>query len=119
MRHGAIAYDLASLLCDPYVSLPASDRETLLHHYTSLHDPATRSRLLDDFHFAVVQRLTQAMGAYGRLAALGHQEFQTYLVPAARLLTESAHHCGLRAIKEMAELFFQPVKKIQFTGNLG
>jgi len=101
MRRGAIVYDLASLLCDPYVSLPARERDALLRHYVSLCDPAIRDRLLDDFHFAVVQRLTQAMGAYGRLTALGHAEFQTHLAPAARLLSESAQRCGLHAIQKM------------------
>ncbi|MCL1887894.1 MAG: phosphotransferase [Kiritimatiellaeota bacterium] len=104
MRRGAIAYDLASLLCDPYAALDASDRATLLRHYASLCEPAAASRLLDDFHFAAVQRLTQAMGAYGRLAALGHAEFERHLVPAARLLVESARCCGLGAVSEMADV---------------
>ncbi len=62
MRLGPAAYDLASLLCDPYVALPLSIQLELLSHC-----PTTAT---DAFWWAAIQRLAQALGAYGRLSAL-------------------------------------------------
>ncbi len=99
MRRGAVVYDLASFLCDPYIEL--DDRDALLRHYAARGEPSIRDRLLADFHWGAVQRLTQAMGAYGRLTAAGHADFQRHLRPAAHRLSTAAEHCGLSAIAEM------------------
>ncbi len=90
MRLGTAAYDLASLLCDPYVSLPEALQADLLAHY------ARRSgREQDLFWPAAVQRLAQALGAYARLSALpGLQSFSRHIAPAARQLQRAANRCG-------------------------
>lgn len=69
MRMGPAVYDLASLLCDPYVMLPLAQQERLVHAYAGClgHE----HRIEDLFWPAAVQRLAQALGAFGRLAALG------------------------------------------------
>jgi len=71
MRSGSPFYDLGSLLYDPYVSLTADERLELLSFYYKLSsqdlgwpDFVTR------FHEGSVQRLMQALGAYG---FLGHR----------------------------------------------
>jgi hypothetical protein len=64
MRFGAAAYDLASLLYDPYVELPEPMRESLLHEYNRKNTPPIESATLSA---AVIQRMLQALGAYGRL----------------------------------------------------
>ena len=80
LRPGLAQYDLASLLLDPYVPLSADEREELLGHYLSgLHGPGHR----DDPHFralydrCAMQRLMQALGAYGKL---GHVDGRTHFL---------------------------------------
>jgi len=97
MRLGAAAYDLASLLCDPYVRLQPEMRQRLLSHYALLC-PGQGEAAVDLFAWAAVQRLVQALGAYGRLAGLGYARFASFIVPAAGTLAEMASHCGLRAL---------------------
>ena len=67
MRPGPAAYDLASLLCDPYVQLTPAVRPRLLARYAALC-PAQGESVKALFAWAAVQRLAQALGAYGRLA---------------------------------------------------
>lgn len=80
LRPGLAQYDLASLLLDPYVELTAEEREELLAHYLSgLHGPGHT----EDPHFREVydlcamQRLMQALGAYGKL---GHVDGRTHFL---------------------------------------
>ena len=69
MRFGTFFYDLGSLLCDPYVELADEERLDLLAYYHGLSkdrmDWKTFQRM---FWIASVQRLMQALGAYGFLA---------------------------------------------------
>jgi hypothetical protein len=86
MRPGLPHYDLASLLYDPYVDLAETERAELIAYY--------RSRQLEnggtvdgDFDFKLrlcaMQRLMQALGAYGFLGLVkGHKHFLQH-VPAA------------------------------------
>lgn len=85
MRYGPAAYDLASLLCDPYVSLPDGLRDELLAHYLarSAHADAVRA----GFWPAAVQRLGQALGAYARLGSdPDTRAFAAHIPPALRML---------------------------------
>ncbi len=88
LRPGPIAYDLASLLLDPYVSLPWPAIRSLLSSYAGfLPDPADRRALLDAFPAAATLRLAQAIGAYARLSTLpGMHHFIRHLAPALRRL---------------------------------
>jgi aminoglycoside/choline kinase family phosphotransferase len=84
MRLGPAAYDLASLLCDPYVSLPLSVQLELLADCDT--DELTA------FWWAAIQRLAQALGAYGRLSALpGGDPFRTHIAPARRMMQRAIH----------------------------
>lgn len=65
MRFGPAAYDLASLLCDPYVNLPVPLVDDLLDYYVRRIPSGEQRR--DEFPVAATQRLAQALGAYGRL----------------------------------------------------
>ncbi len=86
LRPGLAQYDLASLLLDPYVTLTEAEREELLSHYLSgLHGPGRSEapgwRALYDL--CAMQRLMQALGAYGKL---GHADGRTFFldhIPAA------------------------------------
>jgi NDP-sugar pyrophosphorylase family protein/aminoglycoside/choline kinase family phosphotransferase len=94
MRLGPAAYDLASLLCDPYVALDDSARSLLLHRYATLCGDTVN---LDIFPWAAVQRLLQALGAYARLAAM-RLPFARYIPTALALAERQAQTCGLRAL---------------------
>ncbi len=86
LRPGLAQYDLASLLLDPYVGLTTAERDELLAHYLSgLHGPgrheAADFRTIYDL--CAMQRLMQALGAYGKL---GHADGRTAFldhIPAA------------------------------------
>jgi aminoglycoside/choline kinase family phosphotransferase len=75
MRFGSLFYDLGSLLYDPYVNFSDCERNDLLSFYYGLW--RTRGGDLDWSLFqhlfweASVQRLMQALGAYG---FLGHEK---------------------------------------------
>lgn len=81
MRPGLAQYDLASLLYDPYVTLSERERAELLDYYCDgkvSHDFSHTLRL------CAMQRLMQALGAYGYLGlAKGHKHFLAH-VPAAQ-----------------------------------
>lgn len=84
MRFGAAAYDLASLLFDPYVDVPVATRESLAHAYAQ-RSPRTRQDCMF-LWCATVQRLAQALGAYGRLSRnAGTAGFAKHIAPALRL----------------------------------
>ena len=101
MRYGAAAYDLASLLYDPYVKIEPSLRTCLIAYYGECY-PDHREAVERVFDGAV-QRLVQALGAYGRLAGLGLLEFTKHISPALENLLEAADECGLEALGGLAE----------------
>src|SRR5437763_5082789 len=90
MRPGLAEYDLASLLYDPYVDLPESERAELTAYY--------RGRQLEngvaingDFdlklRLCAMQRLMQALGAYGFLGLVkGHKHFLKHVAAAMQSL---------------------------------
>lgn len=84
MRRGPAAYDLASLLCDPYVELPADGMLEMLAYYNRCL-PAGRQVTENIFWHAAVERLAQALGAYGRLGAdPATRRFARFIPPALR-----------------------------------
>ena len=86
MRMGPAAYDLASLLCDPYVSLGAQRRADLLRQYAQ----NTGRKIDGEFSWAAVQRICQALGAFGRLSKIsGMARYSGYIAPAGRVLGEA------------------------------
>jgi N-acetylmuramate 1-kinase len=89
MRPGLPHYDIASLLYDPYASISAEERNSLISWYVKAaaregivsHDEDTFRRTLD---LCAMQRLMQAMGAYGFLGLeRGRPEFLAH-IPTAR-----------------------------------
>lgn len=84
LRPGLAHYDLASLLYDPYAQLPEAEREELLDYYLSLGRrpdlEVDREAFLATYRFCALQRLMQALGAYGFLGIKKNKpEFLNYI----------------------------------------
>jgi N-acetylmuramate 1-kinase len=86
MRPGLAQYDLASLLYDPYVDLSESERTELLAHYCGGMPSA---EFLGTLPLCAMQRLMQALGAYGFLGLVrGYQHFLQHIPTAIASLRE-------------------------------
>jgi len=86
LRPGLAEYDLASLLYDPYVHLTEAERADLIAYYHERQAP-NGMVINGDFDFKLrlcaMQRLMQALGAYGFLGLVkGHKHFLKN-IPAA------------------------------------
>lgn len=85
MRYGPAVYDLASLLCDPYVELPMVLQDELMAYYADRSGRPSQVREL--FWYAAIQRLGQALGAYGRLSESAETDyFKKYIPPAMEMM---------------------------------
>jgi aminoglycoside/choline kinase family phosphotransferase len=94
MRLGPAAYDVASLLCDPYVFLPEQVQNMLILYYAR-QTGQDEDRFIEAFWRGAVQRLVQALGAYGRLSATAATaRFRGYIVPGLRMLVRAARRSG-------------------------
>ena len=86
MRPGLAEYDLASLLFDPYITLSRAECEELLAAYEAKRNAALSpvpAQFREIFGLCGVQRLMQALGAYGFLGLVkGNKAFLNH-IPAA------------------------------------
>jgi N-acetylmuramate 1-kinase len=92
MRPGLAEYDLASLLFDPYVELSDTERSALITYYRQKQTDNGR-RVDEQFDITLqlcaMQRLMQALGAYGFLGLIrGHENFLRYIPRAMRSLRD-------------------------------
>jgi len=96
MRPGLAQYDLASLLCDPYVEISAEERDHLLAYYKTIlgNDGIEVGDEFDRvFWQCAAQRLMQALGAYGFLSIhRGKPAFRAHVAPALTRLREALSH---------------------------
>jgi len=99
MRFGPAEYDLASLLCDPYADLPENEQRRLLEIHLKGRSDADAFRRC--FQPAAIQRLCQALGAYGRIGG----DFTRHVPAAQRQLARAlaAADMDLPALRELAE----------------
>lgn len=94
MRFGNLFYDLASLLCDPYVSIPDEGREELLSFYYVLSSQELDWDVFQrSFWDAAAERLMQALGAYGFLGKVkGIEDFLGSIPAGLGNLTSALSH---------------------------
>jgi N-acetylmuramate 1-kinase len=86
MRPGLAQYDLASLLFDPYVDLSDAERGELLEHYCGERPGPS---FIETLRLCAMQRLMQALGAYGFLGLVrDHRHFLEHVPKAIRSLRE-------------------------------
>jgi len=101
MRKGPAVYDLASLLYDPYVKMTEKARMALAALYGKVSGRG--GDVSEVLPFAAVERLVQALGAFGRLASVGQQQFGRFVLPALENLLAAADEAGLDATGALAE----------------
>lgn len=88
MRPGLAEYDLASLLYDPYVSLTNEERSELTVFYRD-ETRTTDSAFAERLQLCALQRLLQALGAYGYLGLVrGNKAFLAHIPVALGSLGE-------------------------------
>lgn len=95
-RLGPLAYDLASLLIDPYAALPADMQEHLLEVYlaelTKL-TPYDREQFRHEYLLLSAQRNMQILGAFAFLSKVrGKPFFARFLAPASSSLAALLEH---------------------------
>ncbi|HBR21799.1 MAG TPA: hypothetical protein DD713_04425 [Nitrospiraceae bacterium] len=89
MRIGPPAYDIASILWDPYYRLKDNTRERLLEYYSGEMAKHHRPIPLESIILCRLQRHMQALGAYGFLSAVkGKRYFLKHIPEGLRLLKE-------------------------------
>ncbi|MFZ4440998.1 MAG: aminoglycoside phosphotransferase family protein, partial [Syntrophales bacterium] len=116
IRPGSLFYDLASLLCDPYVSFPEAGRENLLLYYHEISGaPYDWDAFRELFLLASAQRLMQALGAYGFLGLKREKpHFLKHIRPAlGNLISVTAETISLPRLHKLARRcsdapFFSP-----------
>jgi len=97
-RFGPLAYDLASLLLDPYAALPEVFQAELYSYYLERLANCTvvdAEKFRTWYRVLALQRNLQILGAYSYLSAVvGKPFFRTYIVPALiSLLRLSMESC--------------------------
>jgi N-acetylmuramate 1-kinase len=93
MRPGLAEYDLASLFFDPYVDLSGSERSELVAYYRQKQTEngcRVDGQFENTLRLCTMQRLMQALGAYGFLGLIGgHENFLQYIPKALRSLRDT------------------------------
>lgn len=116
MRLGNPFYDVASLLFDPYVEkLGGEFIDKALGEYLNFLPAASFPGFAESremLNFAGVERLLQALGAYGFLSSKkGKTEYVKYFAPAAANLLDCAENCGLSGIAEFALAILEKTRR--------
>jgi NDP-sugar pyrophosphorylase family protein/tRNA A-37 threonylcarbamoyl transferase component Bud32 len=91
-RMGPSAYDVVSILWDPYYRLEENMRERLVDHYISkIEDKFDADYFRETLLLCRLQRHMQALGAYGYLSSVkGKKYFLKYVPEGLRLLKEDS-----------------------------
>jgi len=100
-RLGPAGYDLASLLYDPYADCLDAAMSAALFDYYRNAAPGLCDR--EQYRICAVQRLMQALGAYGNLSLhKGKDRYRAFVKPALeRLAGVVAEHGGLPVLSEI------------------
>jgi aminoglycoside/choline kinase family phosphotransferase len=120
MRFGSPFYDLGSLLCDPYVNLSDSERDELLSFYYGLSksdlDLAT---FQNTFWEASVQRLMQALGAYGFLGRKKGLKSYLEYIPSGlcNLRLATSHVSSLPRLRELSQICQEAIDAEESDGD--
>lgn len=96
MRPGLAEYDVASLLYDPYVQLSEPEQAQLAAHYIERQKESgcdVAEQFREVLPLCAIQRLMQALGAYGFLGLVKkHDAFLKYIPSALKTLSTIVSH---------------------------
>ena len=110
VRMGPGEYDIASLLYDPYLSplmtdSLRSDMLTLCIEHSGSYD------IVDRVHYAGLQRLMQALGAYGNLSLnKGKPRYRTFVQPALENIRTILDALGSDDLPRIREIIAEALK---------
>ncbi|MDF1851091.1 MAG: phosphotransferase [Verrucomicrobiales bacterium] len=95
LRWGLPEYDLASLIYDPYTDFTPEQQSSLIDFYGTLSGVTNTAEETEAYHrrlhHCAMQRLMQALGAYGFLSRVkGKTEFLQHIPAGTRRLSEIA-----------------------------
>ena len=89
-RLGPLAYDLASLLIDPYAALTAQEGNQVFQYYLDLlryHEPTWVGTFEEIYPYLAIQRNLQILGAFSFLTKVQKKPcFESYIIPALKSL---------------------------------
>jgi aminoglycoside/choline kinase family phosphotransferase len=89
-RLGPLAYDLASLLIDPYTQLSVNEMDHVYHHYLlrlNEHSSGSVDHFKRSYPYLAIQRNLQILGAFSYLSKLQNKPFfEAYIPPALKSL---------------------------------
>jgi len=107
-RLGPLAYDLASLLIDPYTRLPAPEKEEIYNTYLQLlgrEQPHRLASFQQSFPYLAIQRNLQILGAFSFLSKVrGKTYFEDYIpgaLTSLRDLLEASKDPKLSSLKDL------------------
>jgi len=104
-RLGPIQYDLASLIIDPYVSLPLVIQSLLLDYATNSLSSIKHidpERFYNGYMYCSLTRNLQILGAFGFLSKVKEKTFFEQYIPTA---IQSLQHClGQTSSRELPDL---------------
>ena len=107
-RLGPLQYDIASLLIDPYVALPAWAREVLLAHGNDrlkARGVDVPDRFFQGYRYCAVCRNLQILGAFGYLSRVKRKPyFENYIPQAVETLEQNLAAFGAAAFPRLRSL---------------
>jgi len=107
-RLGPLAYDVASLLIDPYVGLPGMEKMRLYNFYLGLlsrNRPGTLNAFEEYFPYLAIQRNLQILGAFSHLSLVEKKaHFEPYIPRALDSLKELLMTLGDMELRPLLEL---------------
>jgi len=111
-RLGPLAYDLASLLIDPYTKLPVPEKEEIFNTYLQLlrrEQPHRLASFQQSFPYLAIQRNLQILGAFSFLSKVrGKTYFEDYIPGALKSLgdlLETVKDRELSSLKDLVNSF--------------
>jgi hypothetical protein len=109
-RLGPLAYDLASLLIDPYTKLPVPEKEEIYNTYLQLlrrEQPHRLASFQHSFPYLAVQRNLQILGGFSFLSRVrGKTYFEDYIpgaLKSLRHLLEAAKDGNLSSLRDLVD----------------
>ena len=107
-RLGPLAYDLASLLIDPYTGLSHKQREHLYQYYLLFlkdHDSRWIAQFEKFYPYLAIQRNLQILGAFSFLSKVMQKEYFEAHIPAAlRSLRDLLHQVNDKKLSSLKGL---------------